>query len=141
MRPSIDEYMLNMARVASTRATCSRRAVGAVITDKYNFILSTGYNGVPKGHTHCILRPCKGVDYGSGDGLDICKAQHAEVNAIAHCRDLKSATTIYLTVSPCMSCMKLIAATNIRRIVAKEIYNTAPLDYWEDIGGEFIHIK
>ena len=141
MRPSIDEYMLNMARVASSRTTCSRRAVGAVITDHLNHILSTGYNGVPRGLDHCIDKPCKGSDFRSGEGLDLCKAQHAEVNAIVHCRDIQSATNIYLTVSPCMSCMKLIAATNIRRIVAAEIYNSLPLDYWEDIGGEFVHIK
>ena len=141
MRPSIEEYMLYIAKEVSKRATCSRRAVGAVITDEVNHILSTGYNGVPKGQPHCIDQPCQGVDLPSGYGLDICKAQHAEVNAIAHCRDLRSASILYVTVSPCMSCLKLIAATNIRRIVAAEIYNATILDYWTSIGGEFIYIK
>lgn len=141
MRPSIDEYMVSIAKEVATRTTCSRRAVGAVITDHLNHILSTGYNGVPRGQTHCIDSPCQGADMPSGYGLDICKAQHAEVNAIVHCRDLQSATTIYITVSPCMSCLKLIAATNIRRIVAAEIYNHPVLDYWDSVGGEFVHIK
>lgn len=140
-RPSIDEYMLNIAHQVASRTTCSRRAVGAVITDYYNHILSTGYNGVPKGQTHCIDSPCEGVEFPSGYGLDICRAQHAEVNAIVHCRDLQSATTIYVTVSPCVSCMKMIAATNIRKIVTNELYSKEALDYWTSMGGALIQIK
>ena len=52
MRPNIDEYFLNMARLIATRTTCSRRMVGAVLVDANDFVLSTGYNGLPKGIEH-----------------------------------------------------------------------------------------
>jgi dCMP deaminase len=112
-----------------------------VITDHLNHILSTGYNGVPSGQPHCIDFPCEGIEFPSGYGLDLCKAQHAEVNAIVQCRDLQSANTIYITVSPCMSCMKMIAATNIRKIVTKELYSEEALDYWLLIGGVLVLIN
>lgn len=141
MRPSLDRYMLNIAKVVATRSTCSRRAVGAVIVDGSNHILATGHNGVPSGVTHCVDVPCKGAEYESGKGLDLCKAQHAEVNAIAHCRDLQSAFTIYLTTSPCMSCAKLIAATHIKRVVYEgDAYDIVSLEYLEDIGVQIVNL-
>lgn len=141
MRPSLDEYMVNIAKVAATRSTCSRRAVGAVIVDGSNHILSTGHNGVPSGITHCTDVPCVGSELPSGEGLDLCKAQHAEVNAIAHCRDLQSAFAIFITTSPCMSCAKLIAATHIRRLVyCGDTYNEEAVNYLADIGVEVVKI-
>jgi len=134
MRPSLDQYMMNIANVVATRSTCSRRAVGAVIVDHSGHILSTGFNGVPSGVTHCTDVPCRGVDLPSGQGLDICKAQHAEVNAIAHCRDLRNAFAIYVTTSPCMNCAKLIAATNIKKVVFMgDVYDVTSLDYLDDV--------
>lgn len=142
MRPSLDEYMINIAKVAATRSTCSRRAVGAVIVDGLGHILSTGYNGVPSGITHCTDVPCKGVELPSGQGLDICKAQHAEVNAIAHCRDLNNATAIYITTSPCMACAKLIAATNIRKIVYDgPMYDVSSLEYLIEVGIAIMEVE
>lgn len=135
MRPSLEEYMMNIADVVSTRSTCSRRKVGAVIIDDWNHILSTGFNGVPSGVEHCTDVPCKGVDLPSGQGLDICKAQHAEVNAITHCHDLKNAVTIFITTSPCMACAKLIAATRITTVMYKgPVYDITALEYLEDVG-------
>ena len=141
MRPSLERYMLNIAKVVATRSTCSRRAVGAVITNASNHIISTGHNGVPSGVTHCVDVPCKGADFESGQGLDLCKAQHAEVNAAAHCRDLPSAFAIYLTTSPCMSCAKLIAATHIKKVVFEgDSYDASSLDYLEDLGIEIFQL-
>jgi dCMP deaminase len=141
MRPTIDEYLMMIAKVVSVRTTCRRRAVGAVIANASNHILSTGFNGVPSGVTHCLDVPCIGADFPSGEGLDICKAQHAEVNAIAHCRDLNNAFSIYVTTSPCMSCMKLIAATNIQRVVYQDKYDDASLEYFLHIGREIKQIS
>lgn len=131
--------MLQIAWVTSGRSTCSRRRVGCVITDSDNHIISTGYNGVPKDMVHCSEELCPGANYAVGEGLDICKAIHAEINAIAHCRDIKNAKTLYVTTSPCMSCIKAIAATNIRKIFYTERYLQEPLDYFESIGGEAIY--
>lgn len=135
MRPALIEYFLKIANVVATRSTCSRRQVGAVITDGYGYLLSTGYNGVPKGQPHCIDTPCAGVAYPVGEGLDVCRAQHAEVNAITHCRDLQSASILYCTTSPCMSCAKLIGATNINIVYYEgDIYDEEAIQYLRSIG-------
>lgn len=135
MRPSLDRYMMEIAKIVATRSTCSRRKVGAVIIDKFRHILSTGFNGVPSGMPHCTEQPCRGVDLPSGQGLDLCKAQHAEVNAIAHCRDLQNAEAIYITTSPCMSCAKLIVATRIHTIIYEgPVYDITALEYLEEVG-------
>ena len=73
-RPSIDEYFLSMALLASTRSTCIRRKVGAVLVNYRNQVLSTGYNGSASGMRHCIDFPCDGANYSSGTGLDECRA-------------------------------------------------------------------
>ena len=135
-RPNIDEYFLGMAMVASLRSTCRRRQVGAIAVSKENYILSTGYNGVPAGAPHCTDEPCGGVDHASGEGLDACESIHAEVNAIAHCHNPQDIHTLYITTSPCMSCMKMIIATGCRRIVAKDIYDDSAINYFEFNGGE-----
>ncbi len=135
-RPSKDKYFLVLAYATSARATCVRRRVGAVAIDSEGYILSTGYNGSPKESIHCIDKPCVGHDAESGTNLDDCKAIHAEANLIAHCSNPRRIHTIYLTVTPCMSCMKLITATGCRRIVASEIYHRGAIDYFKECDGE-----
>lgn len=139
-RIGIHHYMMEIAGVTGKRSTCVRRSVGAVITDSKNHILSTGYNGVPRGAEHCTKIACSGVGHPSGTALDLCSAIHAEVNAICHCADLKSAHNIYVTTSPCMSCMKMIASTNIRQVFYKEKYSDEALQYFKKLGGETIQI-
>jgi len=56
-RPSYDEYFMEMAYIVSKRSTCIRRKVGAILV-KDKHILSTGYNGAPKGHKHCSIEGC-----------------------------------------------------------------------------------
>lgn len=136
MRPLIERYFINIAKEVSTRATCIRRQVGAVCVDVDGHIISTGYNGVPAGSPHCTQKPCKGSEEKSGKGLDKCESLHAEVNAIAHCSNPKNIHTMYVTTSPCMSCMKLIVATGCRRLFFLEEYDTKALEYFENIGGE-----
>lgn len=112
---------MDIAKVLSKRSTCKRRDVGCVITDINGYILSTGYNGVPKGIHHCEQLHCSG-DYKSGEGLDSCNALHAEQNAIARLREPFEAHTLYCTTEPCVSCLKLLLATNIKRVVFEESY-------------------
>ena len=77
-RPNWDEYFINGAKWASTRATCPRASVGAIIVSADNRVLSTGYNGAGHGEPHCFEVGCDVVD-------NHCqRALHAEVNAIAY---------------------------------------------------------
>lgn len=112
-RPSWDEYFLNIAEVVSTRSTCPRRSVGAVLV-RDRQILSTGYNGAPRGLGHCIDVGCL-----MRDGHCV-RASHAEMNAIAqaafHGVRVKGAT-LYCTDKPCLICTKLLINAGIVKIV------------------------
>lgn len=117
---------MNLAKMVSTRSTCLRRQVGAILV-KDGHIIASGYNGVPSGLLHCSDRGCLREERGipSGDRLDICNGVHAEINAIiqaaihgASCAD----TTLYVTIQPCLSCAKAIINANIKRLVYEGDY-------------------
>lgn len=121
MRPSWDEYFMEIVNVVKKRSTCIRRQVGALIVmDKR--ILSTGYNGAPIGLKHCeevgCLREKLGVP--SGQRHELCRALHAEQNAIVQAANsgisIKGAT-IYVTDQPCVLCAKMIINAGIKRVV------------------------
>ncbi|MCD8089919.1 MAG: dCMP deaminase family protein [Clostridiales bacterium] len=118
---------MEMAELASKRSTCLRRKVGAVIV-KENQVLATGYNGAPKGLANCCdlgvcLRQQLGVP--SGRRQELCRAVHAESNAITQCAvngvSCKGAV-LYVTASPCVMCLKQIINAGIVKVYAKEIY-------------------
>ena len=116
-----DRYLLEIAEIVSTRATCPRRRVGCVLVDSKQHIVATGYNGVPSGFTHCTEIPCEGAELPSGTGLDVCEAIHAEVNAFLQVRS-DDELTAYVTIMPCFSCAKVIGNSKIQRIVSLEWY-------------------
>ncbi len=122
-----DEYFMSMAVLASKRSTCIRRQVGAVIV-KENQILATGYNGAPKGLPNCCdLNEClrQKMNIPSGERHELCRAVHAENNAITQCAvngvSCKGGT-IYVTASPCSLCLKQIINAGIVKIIALEMY-------------------
>ena len=82
-RPSCEEFFMEIARLVSTRATCLRRQVGAVLV-KNRQILATGYNWVPRCIVHCEERGCLRDELGipSGERQELCRGLHAEQNAI-----------------------------------------------------------
>lgn len=121
-RLSKDAYFSELSRLVSRRSTCKRRAVGCVLVNSLGHILATGYNGVPRGHAHCIDSPCAGASYPSGTGLDACEAIHAEQNALLQCKDVMEIHTAYVTAMPCMTCTKLLLNTGCQRIVYVEPY-------------------
>jgi dCMP deaminase len=121
-RQSIHVTMMGIAQVMSTRSTCARRKVGAVITDVSNQILSTGYNGVPRGWLHCTNIPCAGANSPSGTNIDACEAVHAEANAMTQCQGIDKAHNIYVTTLCCVSCIKLLLNTTIQDIYFIERY-------------------
>ncbi len=126
MRPSWDEYFMRMAYLVSTRSTCTRRKVGAVIV-KDKRILATGYNGPPKGLAHCDVTGCirEELNVPSGERHELCRGLHAEQNAIiqaaVHGVSIKGAT-IYVTNHPCVVCAKMLINAEIEEIVYAEGY-------------------
>lgn len=126
-RPSWDEYFMQMAELTAQRSTCLRRQVGAVIV-KDKHIIATGYNGAPRGLKHCgdlggCLRQKLGVP--SGQRHELCRALHAEQNAIIQAATLGQSIedgTIYVTHQPCVICAKMIINAGLKRIVVREGY-------------------
>ena len=139
MRPTKLEYFLNMATLVSSRSTCKRRAVGCVLVDGNDYVIATGYNGVGSGQIHCISKPCAGANYKTGEGLDKCEAIHAEQNAILQCRDVQKIKTAFITLSPCVTCAKLLLNTSCRTIIFdKEYINTDAERIWKNAGRNWI---
>jgi dCMP deaminase len=123
MRPTRDEWLLRVATVTAERATCARRKVGCVLADEKGRILATGYNGPPRGFSHCTVEnPCAGAKHPSGTGLELCEAVHAEQNALLQCHDVDDVYSCYVTVSPCVTCVKLLLNTGCQRVVFLEPY-------------------
>jgi len=120
-RPTLDQYFLKMLDLVATRSTCARRAVGCIITDQRGSVLSTSYNGVPAGITHCIEQACDGAFDPPGNS-ERCLAVHAEVAAIIQCHRLDLAYSLYCSCSPCFGCAKAICNTPIKRVVCAERY-------------------
>ena len=117
-RVSWETYFMNIAREVSTRSTCNRKHIGAVIVRKKT-ILSTGYNGSIKGLPHC-----DDIGHEMIDGHCV-RTTHAEANAIAQAakNGVKiDSSEIYVTASPCYNCFKLIANAGIETIFYKEFY-------------------
>ncbi len=128
-RPSWDEYFGEIADKVATRSTCLRRSVGAVIV-RDRRILTTGYNGPPRGLEHCDVVGCLRQELGivSGERLDICRALHAEQNAIIQAAVHGVSTegaTIYVTHQPCFTCAKMIVNAGIVRVVCASEYPDA----------------
>lgn len=132
-RPPIFETMLEIARAIAKRSTCARRAVGAVLVDQHNRVLSIGHNGPAKGMPHCTDQPCEGAKYPSGTGLDLCQAIHAEQNALLFCPDIMKIDKCFVTVSPCIHCVKMLMNTSCKTIIFEEAYahNKQAQQLWE----------
>ena len=126
LRPSWDEYFMQMAELTAKRSTCLRRHVGSVIV-KDRHIIATGYNGAPRGIAHCIETGClrENLNVPSGERHELCRALHAEQNAIIQAATLGQSIedgAIYITHQPCAICAKMIINAGIKRIVVREGY-------------------
>ncbi len=119
-RPTWNKYFIGIALDVSTRATCTRRKVGAVIV-KDNRILSSGYNGAPSGIDHCDKTGClrEKLNIPSGERAEICRGVHGEQNAIiqaAYYGISIKGSILYCTDSPCFICAKMIINSGIQKI-------------------------
>jgi len=125
-RPDWDEYFMNIARVVAMRSNCIKRKVASIIV-KDKRVVSTGYNGTPRGATNCNEGGCPRCNSmaRSGTALEECLCSHGEENAITqaayHGTSLKGAT-LYTTLSPCLLCTKMIINSGIVEVVYNREY-------------------
>ena len=126
-RPGWDQYFMDIALVAASRSNCSRRHVAAVLV-RDRRIISTGYNGTPRGVRNCSDGGCPRCNSNtpSGHGLGDCLCSHAEENSIVqaayHGISVKG-STLYTPYSPCLSCAKMIINAGIVEVVYHQRYS------------------
>lgn len=158
-RVSKENYYLDIAETVAERCTCLRKRYGAIIV-KNDVILSTGYNGAPRGRANCIdLAYCMRdkLNIPRGERYEMCRSLHAEANAIiaASLNDMIGAT-LYMTcisakdgsimpgTSSCMMCKRQIINAGIAKVVIrddKENYRVVDVKEWvendDSLSGQF----
>jgi len=146
MRPSWDEYFMNITKAIASRSTCLRRKVGALLV-KDNHILASGYNGAPSGLKHCLeigcLREQRRIP--SGQRHELCRGLHAEQNvliqAAVHGVAIEGAT-VYVTCQPCVLCAKMLINARIKKVVFTEGYpDIMSVDMFHEAGVELVHMS
>lgn len=126
-RPGWDEYFMSIARMVASRSNCVKRKVGTVVTTDRR-IVSTGYNGTPRGTRNCNEGGCPRCNSfaQAGTRLDECLCSHAEENAITqasyHGVSLRGGT-LYTTFSPCLQCSKMIINAGLAEVVYSAQYS------------------
>lgn len=146
VRPSWDEYFMEICQVAAQRSTCTRAAVGAVIV-RDRTILATGYNGSPAGQSHCTEVGClvySSTDPSGEEEENCFRTIHAEINAIAQAAKHGiriEGSSIYVTHSPCIHCLKVIVNTGIANVYFAKPYKLHKVnDLVESSGIHFVHL-
>lgn len=141
MRPSQDEYFMEIAGVVAKRSTCLRIHVGAVVV-KNGQILSTGYNGAPHGFEHCVDIGCirEKQNIAHGTRHELCRAVHAEQNALIqaaiHGVSIEGAS-LYCTHQPCILCTKMLINGKIKRVIYLNEYpDKTSLEFLKQAGVE-----
>ena len=132
-RPTWGKYFMNMAIAASTRSTCPRASVGAVLVKWDKYYVTSGFNGAKSGDPHCVDVGCDLVD-------GHCKrAVHAEANAIDIAKNILgikrlSTMSIYCTHAPCVACAQLIFDNGINKVFYLNAYMpTDGIDYLDEL--------
>jgi dCMP deaminase len=139
-RPSWDEYFMQLAKVAALRGNCIKRKVAAIIV-RDRRVISTGYNGTPRGTRNCYEGGCPRCNEmaDSGTRLDECLCSHGEENAIVqaayHGVSVKD-STLYTTFAPCLMCTKMIINAGIREVIYNVDYplNEAAFRLFQEAG-------
>jgi len=117
---------MEIAELVSSRSTCLRRQVGAVLVrDKH--IIATGYNGAPRGVSHCMEVGClrEQLKIPSGERHEMCRGTHAEQNAIIQAALHGVSTdgsTLYCTHQPCILCAKMLINAGVEKVVFRGDY-------------------
>ncbi|MAY84239.1 MAG: CMP deaminase [Flavobacteriales bacterium] len=130
-----DKAYLKMAREWAKLSHCERKQVGALIV-KDSMIISDGYNGAPTGFDNC----CE-----DDEGKTLWYVLHAEANAImkvSKSTNNSDGATLYITLSPCKECSKLVFQSGIRRVVYMRGYkDDSGIRFLEKAGVEIVHIE
>ena len=132
-RPDKINYYLDIAETVSKRSTCLRKQYGAIIV-KNDIIISTGYNGSPRGFDNCCdIGKCPRIELNmhQGEGYGICRAIHAEANALLNCsREQTLGADLYLVginpqdnsihkAKPCPVCARNIIQAGINNVILR----------------------
>ncbi|KAK2053615.1 hypothetical protein LY76DRAFT_629416 [Colletotrichum caudatum] len=127
LRPSWDAYFMSLAELASLRSNCMKRRVGAVLVGREKRVISTGYNGTPRGLRNCSDGGCARCNSGnsSGVGLATCLCIHAEENALLEAgRDrIRDGAVLYCDTCPCLTCSIKICQVGIEEVVYAHGYS------------------
>ncbi|MCX6679562.1 MAG: dCMP deaminase family protein [Methanothrix sp.] len=143
-RPSSDDYFMEIASVVAKRSTCLRNQVGALFV-RNKRILTAGYNGAPSGLDHCDVVGCAREGVASGTHHELCRAVHAEQNAIIqaalHGISIEGAT-LYCTHQPCILCAKMMINARVTKVVYQLSYpDGTALDFLHQAGIEVVKMK
>lgn len=127
LRPNWDAYFMRLANLAALRSNCMKRQVGCVLVREKR-VISTGYNGTPRGLVNCNEGGCSRCNSGnsSGQALTTCLCLHAEENALLEAgreRMGNNAATIYCNTCPCLTCSIKIAQCGIAEVVYSQSYS------------------
>lgn len=126
MNEGFDAYMLAVARSVARNSKCRSKRIGAVLV-RDKAVISTGYNGPPRGVPHCgDVCPRRAQGYESGEGLDLCPATHAEANAVVQAARSGVSTagaTLYLAgpFAPCKGCAGILVNAGIAEVVTESM--------------------
>ena len=127
IRPDWDEYFIEIMNAVAKRATCDRGKSGCVIA-RHKQVLVTGYVGSPKGLPHCneVGHQMEQTVHKDGHITNHCvRTTHAEQNAICQAAKLGISidkATLYCTMTPCITCAKMIINAGIKRVVCEKKY-------------------
>lgn len=128
IRPTWDEYFMEICQAAAKRSTCDRGRVGCVIV-RNKQMLATGYAGSPPGLPHCdeVGHQMKSVTHEDGHVSQHCmRTTHAEQNAICQAAKLGVAldgATLYCRMTPCATCAKSVISVGIKRVICERRYH------------------
>ena len=126
LRPSWDTYFMALASLAAQRSNCMKRRVGCVLVREKR-VISTGYNGTPRGIRNCGEGGCPRCNegQGSGHGLATCLCIHAEENALLEAgrERIREGAILYCDTCPCLTCSIKIAQVGISEVVYSQGYS------------------
>lgn len=127
LRPSWDTYFMALASLAAHRSNCMKRRVGCVLVGKERRVISTGYNGTPRGLRNCAEGGCPRCNDGnsSGVGLSTCLCIHAEENALLEAgrERIRDGSVLYCDTCPCLTCSIKICQVGISEVVYAHGYS------------------
>lgn len=126
LRPSWDQYFMQLASLAAQRSNCMKRRVGCVLVREHR-VISTGYNGTPRHVKNCNEGGCPRCNRGEGGGvgLSTCLCIHAEENALLEAgrERIREGAILYCNTCPCLTCSVKIAQVGISEVVYSQSYN------------------